>query len=162
MSFFNTKCISTCITFLTNPLQTCLLTPYFLQNVLAHGSHEKFQKNILKHVYTHLSFLKHISMCITFFTKKKFQTISLIPYFLQNIKAHGSQIFKRLSSNMITHSSIYPKCFNTWIIYFFKIKSSNMLTHTIYCPKCISTLITYFQKKIIKHVQTQIYFSKMY
>ena len=101
-------------------------------------------------------------MCITFFTKKKFQTISLIPYFLQNIKAHGSQIFKRLSSNMITHSSIYPKCFNTWIIYFFKIKSSNMLTHTIYCPKCISTSITYFQKKIIKHVQTQIYFSKMY
>ena len=37
-----------------------------------------------------------------------------------------------------------------------------MLTHTIYCPKCISTSITYFQKKIIKYVQTQIYFSKMY
>ena len=48
MSFFNTKCISTCITFFTNPLQTCLLTPYFLQNVLAHFKHLKLvQKSIL-------------------------------------------------------------------------------------------------------------------
>ena len=106
MSFFNTKCISTCITFLTNPLQTCLLTPYFLQNVLAHGSH-LFKRNLL-----------NMYNC----TKT-----THTPLFLQNALAHGSheKIQKNILKHVYTHLSFLKHI--SMCITFFPKKNSGQI-----------------------------------
>ena len=97
--------------YLKENLKAWLHISFFPQNKLAHVSH--------------------------FFQKISFQTCSLMPYFLKNLEALGSQVFKRKSSNMITHTFISPKCFNMWIIYF-------------------------FQNKIFKHAHPHLLFSKTY